>query len=451
MQIVALGAVDEAADGGPRVTPVGVLKATLALILVANLVRIPFISTGERAAPVLFNDICVMAALTAGALSLVRRRSFRLDAVTFAALAFATVGFFSAVGAVPRFGLSGFELVVSLAYLARWLMYMALYLFVINCVKPGQVFPVWRVLDQAMLAFAMFGVAQAIFLPDFAQMVYPDSRLYYDWDPQGHRLVSTMLDPNIAAAMILIALLVQLSRLACGVPVERWKPFVLTAALVLTLSRSGVLAFIVGASVILSSRGLDKRLLRFGALVFALTLAALPKLIEFGAQYSRFSISDVSTVSRFVSWGRALSTIADHPWFGIGFNTYGFVQERLGYERLGRASYSADGGLLFAAVMTGVVGLVLYVAMSSIVIARCRSVWRDMTRSAEDRGLALGAAASTAALLTHSLFVNSLFTPFVMEMQWVLWGLSFLIWTQRAATATHADAPGSRWRLVSAG
>jgi hypothetical protein len=31
------------------------------------------------------------------------------------------------------------------------------------------------------------------------------------------------------------------------------------------------------------------------------------------------------------------------------------------------------------------------------------------------------------ALCVHSLFANSLFTTFVMEMMWVLWGLTFVL------------------------
>ena len=58
--------------------------------------------------------------------------------------------------------------------------------------------------DGEPLAFAGFGIVQSAFLPNFAQRIYPDARLYLDWDPQGHRLVSTFLDPNFAGAFILL-------------------------------------------------------------------------------------------------------------------------------------------------------------------------------------------------------------------------------------------------------
>ena len=47
----------------------------------------------------------------------------------------------------------------------------------------------------------------------------------------------------------------------------------------------------------------------------------------------------------------------------------------------------------------------------------------------EERGLCIGAAAATIAIVVHSVFVNSLMTPFVMEPLWVLWGLGFLVAT----------------------
>jgi O-antigen ligase len=171
---------------------------------------------------------------------------------------------------------------------------------------------------------------------------------------------------------------------------------------------------------------MSKRVMRFAGLMLMLTLVSLPKLIEFAGQYARFGISDASAQYRVATWLRALGTFADHPWFGIGFNTYGFVQERRGFERLGTAAYSAEGGLLFIAVLTGIVGLAIYLGMLWFVLRRCRRTYRDRRSSPNERGLVLGAAAATVAVLVNSVFVNSLLTPFVMELLWVLWGLSFV-------------------------
>ena len=83
--------------------------------------------------------------------------------------------------------------------------------------------------------------------------------------------------------------------------------------------------------------------------------------------------------------------------------------------------------------MTGVVGLVCYLAMLWRVGRNCRRTWLDADATPGERAFAIGAAAATAAVLVHSLFVNTLLMPFVMEQLWLLWGLTFVIRTRRAA------------------
>ena len=403
------------------------LRAAIALLVVANLGRIPVFGTGDREAPVLVNDLCVAAFVATGVVIALVRRSFRLDRVGLVALAFATLGAGSALSSAARVGLTSFETFVSLAYLGRWVAYLAIYLVMVNVVRARDVSAVWHTLESTILAIAAFGIVQALFLPGFAQLVYAQSRTYLDWDPQGHRLVSTLLDPNIAGAMLMSILLVELAQISVGARVPRWKPLVLFTALVLTLSRSSAIGLVLGIGVIVTVYGIPKRLLRVAVVVFVLALAALPKLGAFAASYGKLSL-DASAMARLASWGMALRVFADHPWIGVGFNTYGFVVEReYGVPRLGVANYSADGGLLFAAVMTGAVGLALLLWIFILIYRRCASVWRARVASAEHRGIAIGTMASIVAISAHSVFVNSLFTTFVMEIMWVLVGLTFSI------------------------
>lgn len=406
---------------------VTVLRVAIALLFVANLGRIPVLSTGDREAPLLVNDLCVAAFVAAGLLASLTRRSFRIDGVGLAALGFAAIGGASALLAVNRFGLTSFQLLVSLAYLARWLLYFALYLLMVNVLRARDVAAVWRTLESTMLAIAGFGIVQSIVLPGFAQRVYPGSRPVLDWDIQGHRLVSTILEPNIAGAMLMSILLVELAQISVGARVPRWKPLVMFTALVLTLSRSAFAGLALGLGVIVMVYGVPKRLLRAAAATLVIVLAALPKLIAFAAAYGKFSLSG-SAADRLVSWAMGLQVFHDHPWIGVGFNTYGFVVERYyGVRRLGVANYSSDGGLLFAAVMTGGVGLAFLLWMFWLLYRRCASIWRARSVAPEQRGIAIGAVASAVAICIHSVFVNSLFTTFVMEVMWILFGLTFAI------------------------
>jgi len=412
-----------AGESGVRswpVRPVTMLRIVIMLLIVGQLGRIPVLSTGTSEAPLLVNDICVMALIAVTFVSALAARSFRVDAVGGLMVAFATVGFVSALWAVPRFGLSGLALLVSLAYLVRWFVYFLVYLVVINIVRADDVTAVWRSLEAMMLVFAVFGIIQSIFIPHFAQVVYPDSRVYVDWDEQGHRLVSTMLEPNIAGSMTMLMLLVNVAQLAGGERVAFWKPLVFLGALVATLSRSSFLGLAVGLMLVVAVRGISRRMLRFGVVVLALLAVALPGLIQYAMRFNKLSISDASAMSRVINWLRALQVWSDHPLFGIGFNTYGYVAERYGLTRAGAATFSSDGGLLFIGVMTGIVGLGLYVAMLVLVVRRCRRVWRCPDAPAGWRALAVGIAAGTVAICVHATFVNSILTTFVMEMLWVM-------------------------------
>jgi hypothetical protein len=417
------------ATRGYHFRPVVALRLALLLMIVGQLGRIPVLPVGRSAeAPVLVNDLWVLAVLATGALAATYARSLKIDAVGGIALLFAALGGIMALLAIPRFGLSGMQAVVSLAYLARWLAYFGLYLVVINVVKSRDVGDVWRALETMMLVFAAFGIVQAVFIPHFAQVVYPESRVGVDWDEQGHRLVSTMLEPNIAGAMIILVLLVQLAQLSAGDRVSLWKPTLMFAALIGTLSRSSFLGLFVGGTVILLVKGISRRMVRFGVIVTVLLLPGIPKAIDFAQKYNKFSVSDPSAMSRVVAWLRVLAVWWDNKLFGIGFNTYRFVLPHYGYEpAAGVSGSSADGGLLFIALMTGLVGLGMYLFMLWLVVRRCRAVWRNPLADRKEQAMATGIAAGTIAVCVHSFFVNSLLTPFVMEPLWVLWGLVFVM------------------------
>lgn len=421
----------------PRV--VHLLHLALALLVIAQLGRFPVLTTGQKEAPLLFNDLLVSGLVAAGVLVALQRRRAFLDGPAALGLLFAGVGALSAALAIPRFELTLFQFTFSAGYLVRWLLYFGIYLVGINFIRRGDVQSVWGTLEAAVLVFAAFGIFQSLFLPGFAQMVYPEAELYAQWDPQGRRLVSTFLDPNFAGILIAMTLIVQLARLPFGVQVAMWKPVLLFAALILTLSRSSFFAFLCGGLVILVARKLSKRVLRVSALLSLLVIPFLPRILDFALTYNKLSLADPSLLARFVAWARAIQVFGDHPILGVGFNTYGYVQEHYGFGPIYVSSFGLDGGLLFIAVMTGVVGLLLYVGMTGWVLVRCRRVWRDDSRSAEDRALCLGTAAATVALVIHSLFLNSLLYPFLMEALWVLWALTFVV--RQPAPDRRDDSP----------
>jgi O-antigen ligase len=204
--------------------------------------------------------------------------------------------------------------------------------------------------------------------------------------------------------------------------------FIVFVGLLLTLSRSAVLGLIVGLAVIVLARGLSKRVLRLGMIAGGLLLLASPFLIRYALAYSKFSIgAGTSAGARLESWAMALQVIADYPAFGVGFNAYKYAAQSYGSSQIGASSYNSDGGLLFVLALTGVVGLAVYCAMLGRVVVRCRSIWRDAVVAPGSRGLAIGTAAATIGVVAQSTFVNAIMTTFIMEILWVLWGLTFVI------------------------
>jgi O-antigen ligase len=156
-------------------------------------------------------------------------------------------------------------------------------------------------------------------------------------------------------------------------------------------------------------------------------------------------------MTRVFAWAVGLDVFVRHPIIGVGFNTYGFVQAKLFGGELIRNSFGLDGGVLFIAVLTGLVGLAFYVAMVGAVLARCRRIWRDGARPAEERALGLGVGALTVGILVHSFFLNTLFYPFLMEPLWVLWALTLVVARHRSAAAPRARPAGGALQLAAGG
>jgi O-antigen ligase len=413
-----------------------VLQVALLALVVGNLVRIPVFTTqaGSRSIPLLPTDVATVALVSIGLATALLQARLRLDAVALIATAFAAMGGLTAIAGVWRLGLTVSDLVISLAFLARWLLYFGVYIVVINSIRERDVLPVWAALENVTVAFAAFGLVQSAFIPNFAQRFYPESVPGVDWDVQGHRLVSSFLDPNFAGMLIVMVLLVELGMLSVGGRVSRWKPLLLVVALIATLSRSSILGFVLGLGTIIMIRGLSKRVMGFVAVCCAGMIALLPALIRFAAQYNKTTFSDPSAVGRLISWAHQLTVFLEHPIIGIGFNTWGPIARERGWVTVANTSLGIEGGLLFVAALTGVVGLVLYLGILMAGAVRARRVWRDQNRQPHERGIAIAMPAIAIAYVFHSLFTNSLFHPFLMEPFWILWGIGFVIADQPAVS-----------------
>jgi hypothetical protein len=416
------------------VRPVRVICLAVLGMAVGNLGRAPVLVGGPEW-PVALNDLLVAAALAASALACLQARRLRLDAVAGIGLAFAAVGVGAGVWAAQKYAITGGELLSSYAYLGRWLAYFGLYVSVLNVARDSDAPALWSAVERAVLAVAAFGVFQVFAFEHFAQTVYPQGPEYIRWDYQGRRLVSTLLDPNFAGILVAFPLLVYVARLSFGLRVRAWKGALLLAALLLTVSRGAVLAFCAGLLVVVAARGARPRLARAAGLVALAALPFVPALVSFASGFRKFSI-DESAMARVQSWVRAVTVIGDNPVVGVGYNTYPYVRRAYGWAVADNLPAGGlDGGLLFVTVLTGFVGLALYLGLLGVVLVRCRRLWRDRDAPADARAFGLGTAAATVALVLHSATVNSLLLPFLMEPHWLMAGAVYL--HARAARAAR--------------
>ncbi len=418
-----------------RLTPRLLFLLGAVTLALSNLGRIPGTALGGRAAAFTVQDL-LLVPLWLGLLAAWRnrRRSVVVDPPLVPALAFALVGLLSSVLAWQRYDLTVVAGIGVVAFLVRWVLYLGWYLAVTSWLSAREASEAWEFGDRAVLVMAAFGIIQSLFLPGFAQMVTFGNGP--EWDQQGRRLVSTMLDPNLMGMLIVCILVPRLARASAGLRTGSLSLVLLAVALLLTVSRSAMVALAVGLLVIVAVRGVTRRMATIvvgGALLF---VPMMTFVLDFARDYNKLGL-DVSAIQRLVPWTRAISFISQHPLLGVGFNAIEHAQRDQGLRPTLGAEVSFDGGLLFIAAMTGVVGLTLYCVMLARMWRSWRATWRDETGPADDRAYAVGTAAITAAVLVHSFFANSLLTPFFMQLLWIRWGGSTVM-ARRVVASAHA-------------
>lgn len=388
-------------------------------LLLGNLGRVPGLSLGGRAAALTFLDAVLIPLWLTLVITLARGgRRWRLDAFATWGIAFVGIALVSTVLAGPKWGLSlGAHLGVA-AFLVRWVLYAGWYLLVVTDPEPDEAGRrLWASLDTAIVAFLIFGLLQSALLPNFGRLTALYTGL--EWDVQGRRLVSTVLDPNFSGGLLLIGLVMRLAQEAYGIRTNRLTLALFAIGLVLTLSRASWLALAAVLPLALLVRGLRGYLPRLLAVGSVAVVAAVPAIVAYGREYNKFEV-DVSGLMRFIPWLRSVVLIRDNPVFGVGFNAAGPAQTAYGWELMGGASVSMDGGLLFVAVMTGLAGAVAYSGMLWTFFAAARRTWRAADIPVERRAFALGGVMATVGILVQSLFGNGLLIPWLALPLWVL-------------------------------
>jgi O-antigen ligase len=392
-------------------------------VLLGQVAKIPLIATETKTAPILLSDVIAGVLCLWLLASVLVAGRIRLDWPALLLSGFVAVNTLAIAVAAVRYGLTGAEVAFSSLYLVRWTMYAALYLFALTAIRRAAAPALIRLGVTVCTVFASFGIIQSALLPNFAFIVYPDAIPYVDWDVQGHRLVSTFLDPNFAGAFILFGLLFYHARRAASGRQVILPLALYWTALLLTLSRSSIGAAIVGLGVITLRTGSLRKLFLPLALFAVVAWVAADQILEFAASYQKLSLTDPSALRRLTAWLLAWRIFADNPLIGIGFNTFGFVRAAYSSGASGNAAFGSDGGVLYIAAVSGLAGVALLGgALWRLWILGLRT-YRTTSLPEPVRELGLTLHAWIPCLIVHSAASNSIFYPFIIGPLFLLGGL----------------------------
>lgn len=349
---------------------------------------------------------------------LIEKGSFALDRSSLLLLVF-----WGAAGLSLLFGsfeLAGSETKFAALHLLRFITISGLF-FVARDLPSKKNFQAGSALFLTGIILAGLGFWLMTQIPNFTDAGLTEE----GWDPHIGRLTSTWLDPNFAAGAFAFILAYAGAEFLSSKKVLKQISLlgiagVLLVALLLTYSRSGLLALGVAGLVL----GLVKsRQLLIGLIVVAaIGMFISPRLAERVGELAQSASSltgnsqqvlDPTAQLRVSSWKEGWRIWEQSPLLGTGYGAYKFHQNFSDEDS--HAATGSDFSLLNVAATTGVLGLMAYLALLSSLFL---DAWKNRKTA-----LGLGFLAAGAGLLVHSVFVNSLFYPPLMLYFFVLAGM----------------------------
>lgn len=406
-----------------------------------QLARIPVFHNGAQEVALMLNDILIP--LIVGlwlAKKFLRREVISLPRNTVLLVLFAFLAGFSLVASLLHFDWG--SVMAGGLYLARWLEYAALFFVAYDVLTTERrvQFVLWAFVFSG-IALSFLGFVQYVLFFDFSFMVQ------YGWDPHLGRLVSTFFDPNFTAMFLVIVLTIILAFWYRKMPKDwiavgdkspsTWTrderllavralllkvALILVAlvtgfALVLTYSRSGILALVL----ILLFFGVvrDRRLIFVTVLCGLLVFALFPRYEE---RLTESFDPSTSAYKRLESWGIAFHILDNtNPLIGIGYNNYRAAQIAFDYisyyNPLERSGAGTDSSLLLILVTTGIGGVFIYLLLLSRIILMGFETYAQHLFSIAAFGVSF--AAIIIGMLVQSQFVNSLLYPFFLIYFWI--------------------------------
>jgi hypothetical protein len=351
------------------------------------------------------------------------------------------------------------------AYAYRVLYEPPLLLAAITVMARRQPFPAW-VPSRAALAFVATSVAGALFTwPQVYLLRYrflqtyftePGEQIHHSYLARGisqPRGIGLLTSPNEFGAVLAIAILLLV--VPGLLPIRhRWRVWLLgtlSLAMVLSFSRSGLLAAGVGVLVVavltrdrwLSPRAIWARLRSRVALVWGVPAAALwatllvvivttsgaPTLVK-----DTLDGVEPSAGGRVDSAVAGLKVLRDNP-VGLGLGTAGPKAARFG-ETDGRPRILTETWYVLYAIQVGVFGLALLALTALVILLR---LWRSraspLARFVIAAGVGLGAGA---------FFIPVIEEPTIYTPLWAFAGMALALGAAAASTDS-ASVTTNRW------
>ena len=273
--------------------------------------------------------------------------------------------------------------------------------------------------------------ASALVLAAVVGGVYGLRSYVFEWAAGGKewRTFGPFFGTNLFAGFlaIVIPIAVVLAANAKGTPrvCYGFACAVLVAALPLTGSRGGWLAFVAGAVVLCVGAGAALRRARWGIaaaavaviLLAGMALAVTPLRTRL---LSSFSAQEHSNRFRVLTWQGTVSMARHYPVLGSGPGTFEYVFPKYaiaGFTRMAHQNY------LQVAAENGLLGLACFLWL---LIAMVGSAVKAIAR-AESRGeglLAAGCLSGLVAFLAHSMLDYTWFIGSIAATVWLVGGLA---------------------------
>ena len=319
---------------------------------------------------------------------------------------------------------SGNEILVGLSYIVRWSLYGSLFFVVKSFSSEFKKKVIYLLLiTGALLTF--FGFIQYFFYSNLRNLYY------LGWDEHMHRMFSVFLDPNFAGAFFVLYLLFLLSFLSylfrnnkIG---EVWLISVVSIfsliSVFLTHSRSALIMLFI--SIVIFSVLIKKWYWVFGFILISLVFIFISSKSFNVENINLFRIA--SAEARLDSAKIAIQIIRENPVFGVGFNTYRYVQVKYGFRNpinssISHADAGTDNSFLFVLATMGIVGVIFYLNLLWNILKKAYMGYK-INRNGIQKHISIAVIASIGGLIINSLFINSLFYSFIMIWIWVLLGL----------------------------